>query len=84
MIAISPSSECFLFEGDVEGHFQDYIVFQINILVSFPFFQLQFTFNIILYWFQVYSIVERQSYFTKCSPDISSTHLAQYMVITVL
>ena len=44
------------------------------------FFQLQFTFNIIL----VYSIVVRQSYTLQSVPsDISSTHLS-YLVITIL
>ena len=33
-------------------------------------FQLQFTFSIILYQFQVYDIVVPQPYFTKCPPPV--------------
>ena len=48
-------------------------------------FQLQLTFNTILYWFQVYSIVVRQSYTLQSGPPhISSIHLALYLVITIL
>ena len=53
-------------------------------LFSFLFY-LQFTFNIILYWFQVYSILVRQSYSLQCVlPAISSTHLTTYIVTTIL
>ena len=53
--------------------------------IFFYIFQLQFTFNIILYEFQVYSIVVRQSYtLPSVPPNISSTLLVPYMVITVL
>ena len=51
----------------------------------FNFFQLQFTFNIILYQFQVYSIVVRQSYTFQSGPlDISSNYLALYLISTIL
>ena len=45
----------------------------------------QYTFNIVVYQFQVYSIVVRQSYtLQNALPDISRTQLAPYIVITVL
>ena len=48
-------------------------------------FLLQLIFNIILYQFQVYSIVVRQLYNLQSDPpDISSTHLAPCIVITTL
>lgn len=41
--------------------------------------QLQFTFNIILFWVQVYSMVVRQTYtLQSVPPNISSTHLAPF------
>ena len=48
-------------------------------------FQLQFTFSIILYWFQVYSTVIRHSYtLQSAAPDVSSTHLTSNIVIKML
>ena len=50
------------------------------------FFQLKFTFSIILYQLQVHGIVVRKSYTLQSAspPDISSTQLAPYIVITIL
>ena len=46
---------------------------------------LQFTFNFILYWFQVYSLVVRQSYtLHSVSINISSAHPALHIIITIL
>ena len=51
-------------------------------LLKIPYFQLQFTFDIILYWFQVHRMVARQSYILQnVTPDISSTYLAPYIFI---
>ena len=48
-------------------------------------FQLQFNFHSILFRFQVYSIVVRQSCTSQqVPPEISSAHLAPHIVITVL
>ena len=48
---------------------------------AFNFLCFQFT----LYWFQVYSIVVRQSYTLQSVPsDIFNTHLTPYVVMTVL
>ena len=49
----------------------------INLIFNFI-FQLQFTFNIILYYFQVYSIVIRKSWTLQ---NVPSTHLALYIVL---
>ena len=49
------------------------------------FLKLQFTFNNILYWFQMNSIVPRQSSaFQSVPPDTPSTHQARYLVTTTL
>ena len=49
------------------------------------FLQCKFIFNIILCMFQVSSIVVRQSYtLQSVHPNISSTHLTPYIVITIL
>ena len=45
-------------------------------------FQLKLTFNVIFYQSQMYNMT--MIFFTKCSPDISSTHLAPHLVITIL
>ena len=49
------------------------------------FFQFQFTFNIILCWFQVYSVVVRRACALQSGPPgISSPHLAPGLGTTVL
>ena len=45
---------------------------------------MQLKFSVILYWFQVYNIVVRQSYtLESVLPYIWSTNLAPYPVITI-
>ena len=57
-----------------------------GILTTFLFFiQLEFTFNIIMYYFYVCSIAIRQSYSLQSSPpSISGTYLAAHIVSTTL
>ena len=56
-----------------------------NISVFNFILQLRFIFNIILYQFQVCSIVVRQLHsLQSVAPDISSTHVAPYIVIATL
>ena len=48
-------------------------------------FQLQFTFNIVLYQFQMYRIVIQKSCTLQSGPpDVTSTHLALFIVIMIL
>lgn len=51
---------------------------------AFLIFQLQCTFNIPLYWFQVYRTVVRPSPIYTVSPDISSTRLAPTVIAILL
>ena len=54
------------------------------VLFFYFIFKSQLTFNIILYWFQVYSIVAGQLYNLPSDPPYNlSMHLAPYVVITV-
>ena len=63
-------------------HFKNHYL---NGVEKYIYFQLHFTFNIILYKFQVCSIVVRQPHaLQNDAPDTSSTHLAPYIVITIL
>lgn len=44
----------------------------------------KFMFSLILYWFQVYRVVVRQSHtLQSVPPNISGTHLASYIVSTI-
>ena len=63
-----------------ENFFKNYFI-----LFIYVYFKLQFTFNIILYYFPVYSIVVRELYnLWSDTPNNSTTHLAPYVVITIL
>ena len=65
--------------------YQIWFDFSERSLISIFIFQLQFNFNITLYWFQVSSIVVTQSHiFQSGPPNISSPHLTPYVVITIL
>ena len=62
-----------------------FLIFWGTAILVYYFFQLQFTFNIILYWFQVDSLTIRQLYTLYSVPlNISSTHPVPYRVIAIL
>ena len=58
--------------------------FNIRFLSLTYFFKLQLTFNIILYYFQMYIILIRYLYNLQSDPLKSSIHLALYIVIAIL